>query len=129
MSGCLFCNITIDSRLLINKYFYAIFDVHPVNPGHLLIISKRHTTDLFGLYESEFKYLHEIINQAKEMLDTKYKPDGYNVGINCGEDAGQTILHFHMHIIPRYKNDVENPKGGIRNIKQPIEYMGYFNRL
>jgi diadenosine tetraphosphate (Ap4A) HIT family hydrolase len=76
---------------------------------------------LFGLDKTEFEHLYEIMNQAKEMLDMKYKPDGYNVGVNCGETAGQTIFHFHLHIIPRYKNDVENPRGGVRNIKKPVE--------
>jgi diadenosine tetraphosphate (Ap4A) HIT family hydrolase len=110
----------MESRVLENESFYAIFDRYPVNRGHLLIISKRHIPDLFCLDEAEFNHLYWIINQAKEMLDMEYKPGGYNIGINCGEAAGQTIFHFHLHIIPRYKNDVENPRGGVRNIKKPL---------
>jgi len=122
MNDCLFCDIMMESKVLENKFFYAVFDRYPVNLGHLLIISKKHIPDLFCLDEAEFKHLYGIINQAKEMLDMKYKPAGYNIGVNCGDSAGQTILHFHLHIIPRYKNDVENPRGGIRNIKKPLEY-------
>jgi len=123
MNDCLFCGVAIASKVLENQYFYAVFDKYPVNPGHILIISKRHVSDLFGLDEIEFKHLYKIINQAKEILDQKYKPDGYNVGVNCGEAAGQTIPHFHLHIIPRYRGDVENPGGGIRNIKMPTEKL------
>lgn len=122
MNNCQFCDIEKMPKLLENQYFYSIFDKNPVNPGHLLIISKRHIPNLFDLHEAEFKHLYEIMNQAKKILDDKYKPEGYNIGVNCGEAAGQTIFHFHMHIIPRYKNDVNNPSGGIRNIKKPIEY-------
>ncbi len=120
MNDCLFCDAAIVFKILDNPSFYAIYDKYPVSPGHLLIISKRHVSDLFGLNETEFKHLYGIINQAKEILDQKYKPDGYNIGVNCGVVAGQTILHFHLHIIPRYENDVENPRGGIRNIKKPV---------
>lgn len=122
MNDCLFCDIMMESKVLDNKFFYAVFDMYPVNLGHLLIISKKHIPDLFGLDEAEFKHLYGIINQAKEMLDMKYKPAGYNIGVNCGDSAGQTILHFHLHIIPRYINDVESPRGGVRNIKKPLVY-------
>ncbi|MCE8428135.1 MAG: HIT family protein [Candidatus Methanoperedens sp.] len=122
MKKCLFCNIEIKSIVLENQLFYVIFDKYPVNPGHLLIISRRHIPDLFDLNETEFNHLYEIINKAKKMLDLKYKPDGYNIGANCGEVAGQTILHFHLHIIPRYNSDVEDPRGGVRNLKKPVEY-------
>ncbi|MCE8423099.1 MAG: HIT family protein [Candidatus Methanoperedens sp.] len=121
MKKCLFCNIEIKSIVLENQLFYVIFDKYPVNPGHLLIISRRHIPDLFDLNETEFNHLYEIINKAKKMLDLKYKPDGYNIGANCGEVAGQTILHFHLHIIPRYNSDVEDPRGGVRNLKKPVE--------
>ena len=120
MNDCLFCEGAIDNKVLENQYFYAIFDKYPVNLGHLLIISKRHVLDFFSLNEIEFKHLYWIINKAKEMIHMKYKPDGYNIGVNCGETAGQTIFHFHLHIIPRYKNDIQNPRGGVRNIKKPI---------
>lgn len=122
MNDCLFCDIMMESKVLENKFFYAVFDRYPVNLGHLLIISKKHIPDLFGLDEVDFKHLYGIINLAKEMLDMKYKPAGYNVGVNCGDSAGQTILHFHLHIIPRYKNDIEDPRGGVRNIKKPLVY-------
>ena len=121
MNDCLFCDYIEEPKVFENQTFYAIFDKYPVNQGHLLIISKRHVSDLFALNKNEFEHLYDIIKLSKEMLDIKYKPDGYNVGVNCGETAGQTIFHFHLHIIPRYEKDVENPRGGIRNIKKPIK--------
>ncbi len=122
MSACLFCDVAGDQRVIESKFFYAIFDKYPVNPGHLLIISKRHIPDLFSLEEAEFNDLYCMLTRAKQMLDAKFNPDGFNMGVNCGEAAGQTIYHFHLHIIPRFKNDIENPRGGVRNIKAPVVF-------
>lgn len=121
MNDCPFCDVAPESRVLENQFFYAIFDKYPVNTGHLLIISKKHVPDLFHLDQSVLQHLHEMVDRAKEMLDTRYKPDGYNIGVNCGYAAGQTIPHFHLHVIPRYKDDVPDPRGGIRNLKKPIK--------
>lgn len=120
MNVCPFCKIETQIKVTSNEYFYAIYDKYPVNPGHLLIISHRHVLDYFSLDMEEKKYLDAMITEAKDILDKRYKPDGYNIGVNCREAAGQTIFHFHLHIIPRYRNDVPNPKGGVRNLKQPI---------
>lgn len=120
MDDCPFCGVVTESKVLENQSFYAVFDKYPVNPGHVLIVSKKHIHDLFCLGETEVRHLYEIINQAKGILDAKYKPDGYNIGANCGYAAGQTIPHFHLHIIPRYRGDVQDPRGGIRNLKKPI---------
>lgn len=119
MKKCIFCDWS-GSTIFENDHFYAIYDKYPVNPGHLLIVSKRHITDIFSLNQTEFHHLQDIVNEAKRILDRKFQSDGYNIGANCGEAAGQTAFHFHLHIIPRYKNDVANPQGGIRNLKTPV---------
>lgn len=118
---CLFCETTIVSKsVLESKSFYALVDEYPVNPGHLLLIPRRHVPDLFDLNDTEFSDLRSILRKSREMLDAKLRPDGYNIGANCGEAAGQTIHHAHVHIIPRFVNDVKNPRGGVRNIKKPL---------
>lgn len=116
---CIFCRDFGNKVLLANEHYYAIYDAYPVNRGHLLIVSRRHVPDLFGLNQREFLALHEMVGQAKSLLDKEHSPGGYNVGANCAEIAGQTIPHFHLHIIPRYQGDVDKPRGGIRNLKDP----------
>ncbi len=74
------------------------------------------------MHEAEFKHLYEIMKYAKKILYDEYKPKGYNIGVNCGEVAWETIFHFHLYIITIYKNDVNNLSRGIRNIKKPVEY-------
>ena len=120
-SKCLFCEMAngSESRLIIEEYFYAVYDSFPVNKGHVLICSRRHVKDIFGLTQKEFIALHDILGSVEAIL-AQYSPDGYNVGANCGEAAGQTIMHFHLHVIPRYKGDVEKPRGGVRNIKPAL---------
>jgi diadenosine tetraphosphate (Ap4A) HIT family hydrolase len=119
--GCLFCTKAVASkRILENQSFYAIFDAYPVNPGHLLVIPKRHVPDLFGLDDAEFSDLRSILHKSRDRLDAEFRPDGFNIGANCAEAAGQTIPHAHIHVIPRYVNDVENPRGGVRNIKKAL---------
>ena len=95
---------------------YSIFDNFPVSKGHALIIPKRHVANYFDLSINEQIACQHNLNKLKEILDKKYSPSGYNVGINIGETAGQTIDHVHIHLIPRYVNDVEDPIGGVRNV-------------
>lgn len=102
-------------RLYEDDYFYIIEDAYPVSPGHLLIISKREICDFFDLNKKERKTLSEIILQAKSIVAKHYNPQGYNIGMNCGVVAGQTVMHFHCHVIPRYEGDTPDPRGGIRN--------------
>ena len=111
-----FSEIEDSKKLFISDYFFIIKDQFPVSPGHLLIISNQVKENYFDLNSDEQKDLLELINVAKELVEKKYQPDGYNIAMNCGEDAGQTVMHFHCHVIPRYKNDVEDPTGGMRNI-------------
>jgi diadenosine tetraphosphate (Ap4A) HIT family hydrolase/DNA-binding XRE family transcriptional regulator len=103
-------------KILEDNLSYAIYDKTPVNRGHILIIPKRQFSSYFLALPEEKQSLWEMIEKAKKYLDREFKPDGYNVGFNEGETAGQTASIFEIHIIPRYKNDMRNPKGGIRNI-------------
>ncbi len=91
-------------------------DKYPVSPGHLLIIPNRHVADWFELTDEEQQAVMELINRAKIGLDKTLQPDGYNIGINCGEPAGQTVMHVHCHLIPRYKGDIPEPRGGVRGV-------------
>jgi len=125
--ACLFCN---SSKLVLeNELAYARFDDHPVSPGHLLIVPKRHVADFFDATWNEQLALLELLNLGKAEVLKKHKPDGFNIGVNCGVAAGQSILHVHMHLIPRYQGDVANPRGGVRAViphKQAYPGQGKF---
>lgn len=104
------------SRILSESVdFLIIKDIFPVSPGHMLLISKREASDFFALTDSERSQLNKSILIAKSLIELEYKPDGYNIGMNCGAAAGQTVFHFHCHVIPRYFGDMENPMGGVRH--------------
>lgn len=120
MSECVFCNMTKDDYILENDHAFCIEDKHPVNKGHILVIPKRHFDSYFDIRDIELLAINDMIKQLKNLLDMKYEPDGYNIGVNVGLEAGQTIFHLHFHIIPRYQGDVEKPAGGIRNFKEPL---------
>jgi len=110
-----FLDISKDRILYKNDYFFIIEDAFPVSPGHLLIISNSLRPDFFGLTENEKHNLIDVIEIAKSLILKNHTPDGFNIGMNCGEAAGQTVFHFHCHLIPRYKGDMENPRGGVRH--------------
>lgn len=114
MALCIFCNP--EKVILENSLALAIYDGYPVSTGHMLIISKRHVSNFFDTTSEERQALNALLNEAKRWLDEKHHPDGYNIGINCGESAGQTIMHLHIHLIPRYKGDIDNPRGGVRGV-------------
>ena len=115
---CVFCKIIKNCGEIIaeNELSIAFYDSFPVSDGHTLIIPKRHAETYFDLTKEEMASMLELSKEVKAILDKKYKPDGYNVGFNVGEYGGQTVMHCHMHVIPRYKGDIENPRGGIRKI-------------
>lgn len=94
---------------------YLIRDSFPVNPGHTLIITKELRKDYFKLTNEEKADLDNAILLAKSLVEMKLMPDGYNIGMNCGETAGQTVFHFHCHLIPRYAGDMTDPRGGVRH--------------
>ncbi|MBF0496223.1 MAG: HIT family protein [Deltaproteobacteria bacterium] len=112
--SCPFCNC--DHPVLENSLAYAIYDRYPVNEGHLLVIPKRHFSDFFECRKEEVAAIFNLLLNAKGLLDDKYRPDGYNIGINCGLPSGQTIMHLHVHLIPRYQGDMEDPTGGVRGV-------------
>lgn len=123
--SCIFCSREELNIIAENELCFAIYDKYPVNLGHVLIIPKRHYKSFFDATVEEVTAIYELIHKCKEILDEKYKPTGYNIGINVNESAGQTIMHLHVHLIPRYDNDVEDPRGGIRNLKpQLVPYKG-----
>jgi diadenosine tetraphosphate (Ap4A) HIT family hydrolase len=115
---CLFCSDDIKSRIVTeNGPILAIFDKYPVTTGHTLIIPKRHTVDYFLMTTQERQCADEMIQFLRKYMaynDPSIK--GFNVGMNCGEYAGQTVMHAHIHLIPRRKGDVDNPRGGVRHV-------------
>ena len=118
--NCLFCNIQTNERTRIiaeNELAYVIRDGFPVTPGHTLIIPKRHAVDYFELVQSEVHAINALMHeQKKQLMLVDPSIEGFNIGMNCGEVAGQTIFHCHVHLIPRRRGDVENPRGGVRHV-------------
>ena len=114
---CPFCKGFGEDRILYqDSSWIAVYDAYPVSKGHVLIIPKRHVKTYFELNYIELASVGVVIGVVKRIIDKKFNPDGYNIGINCGEMAGQTVPHCHIHIIPRYKGDVEDPRGGVRGV-------------
>lgn len=111
-----FLNNLTSEILLENNFSYAIYDKFPVSKGHILIIPKQHNSNYFDLSLEEQKESLILLNNAKKILEKEFKPDGYNIGININKDAGQTIWHAHIHLIPRYSGDIEEPRGGVRGV-------------
>ena len=103
-------------RIFENSVGFVIYDSYPVNKGHCLIVPHRIYPDYFDSTAEEIHGLNELLFKTKKFLKNKFDPDGFNVGINCGKSAGQTVMHMHIHLIPRYKGDVEQPAGGIRGV-------------
>tara|TARA_B100001121_G_C18669827_1_gene613189 strand:- start:171 stop:536 length:366 start_codon:yes stop_codon:yes gene_type:complete len=103
-------------RILENSIGFVIYDKFPVSKGHCLVVPKRKYSDYFESSKKEIKGLNDLLFEAKKILDIKFQPAGYNVGVNCGSVSGQTINHLHIHLIPRYLNDVKDPSGGVRGV-------------
>lgn len=117
MNDCFFCErITNNDFVLENEFAIARFDDFPVNKGHLEIIPKRHIKDWWETTKEERIAIFDLMDEMKKLVDKNYNPDGYNIGMNLGEAAGQSIMHLHVHLIPGYKGDVENPRGGVRGV-------------
>ncbi len=117
--NCFFCDIQKEKDpqvFLESENFIARFDDFPISKGHCEIIPRRHIVSFFDLTEKDATDMVRLIKKAKKTLDQEFTPDAYNIGVNEGEAAGRTVPHFHLHIIPRYKGDVANPRGGVRNI-------------
>lgn len=123
--SCIFCNLPENRIKLKNEYAIAIYDKYPVNEGHMLIIPRRHFKNYFEAADEEILALNNLLKEARDYLAANYNPDGYNIGVNINEPAGQTIMHLHIHLIPRYKGDIDDPRGGIRKLKKElVPYKG-----
>ena len=116
---CIFCQRDQLKIILENDLAAAFWDIHPVNPGHLLVIPKAHKPTFFDLEPQELLAINDLLHQGKQLIDQKFAPDGFNLGVNIGKYGGQVVMHCHFHLIPRYRGDVPNPIGGIRNSLPP----------
>jgi len=116
VQNCPFCDHSKETIVLKNELCHGRYDTWPVSDGHFLIIPDRHVSSYFDATREEKMCLITLIDEAKILLDERYKPDAYNIGINIGEIAGQGIMHLHVHIIPRYEGDTDRPKGGVRKV-------------
>ena len=116
-NNCPFCKAESEREIIAySSLSVAFYDGFPVSPGHALIIPKRHVSSFFDLSKEEQLDLFNLADRVKRIVEERYHPDGYNIGINVGEAAGQSIFHVHMHLIPRYQGDVPNPRGGVRGV-------------
>ena len=114
MNACPFCTLPPERILLTSAHGIVIRDGYPISPGHTLVIPRRHVDSFFNLTADERVDLLGLLDQAKAGIEKEFKPDTYNIGINDGPAAGQTVPHLHIHLIPRYTGDVPDPRGGVR---------------
>ncbi len=116
-NNCPFCHPDAGRDFILESdNTYSIFDKYPVSKGHALVIPRRHCSNYFELTHEEQNSCWETVNELKEILSEKFQPDGFNIGINVDEAAGQTVPHVHIHLIPRYAGDVDDPEGGVRGV-------------
>ena len=115
IGACIFCHLDRDI-LAESSLSLAVFDSFPVSKGHALVIPRRHVATIWDMTEEEYADAFLLARKVKDVLQARYAPDAFNVGVNCGEVAGQSVWHAHIHVIPRYAGDSPNPKGGVRNI-------------
>jgi diadenosine tetraphosphate (Ap4A) HIT family hydrolase len=112
---CIFCR-NDRSILAQTKLSFAFLDSFPVSNGHALVIPKRHVVSIWEMTTEEYRDAFNLVRRVKDILQKKFEPQGFNIGVNCGEVAGQSVFHAHIHVIPRYAGDAPNPRGGVRNI-------------
>jgi len=113
-SSCPFCSL--EGAVLRDPLAHARYDRFPVSAGHMLVIPMRHVGDFFSTTLEERDAMFALAEQARSPIEREHHPDGYNLLINVGEAAGQTLFHVHLHLIPRYTGDVLNPRGGVRGV-------------
>ncbi|WEN41929.1 AP-4-A phosphorylase [Thauera sp. GDN1] len=113
-ASCPFCALPAERILLLADEALVIRDAFPVSPGHTLVIPRRHIGSFFELTDAERACMVELLAKAKAELDLSFQPDGFNIGINDGAAAGQTVPHLHLNLIPRYRGDALDPRGGVR---------------
>ena len=112
MKGCELC--TPREVLFESDFAYVRFDSHSLAPGHVIVVPKRHVADFFEMSGAEQGSVLALLNRARQRVQEKHAPDGYNIGVNVGAAAGQSRMHVHVHLIPRYAGDVPDPRGGVR---------------
>lgn len=120
---CIFCSPKPDVIVFSNTHAYSRFDDYPVTPGHMLIIPFRHIRSYFEISDDEQTALWDLIRLGKEHLDNAFHPEGYNIAINDGMVAGQTVMHLHIHLIPRYPGDLKDPKAWVHQVLNVSETM------
>jgi len=115
IKACIFC---APQREIIaqNEAAIAVFDSYPVSPGHALVLPRRHVATIWDLEAAEYDLCFRLVRELQPILSANFAPDGFNVGANCGEAAGQSVWHAHIHVIPRYSGDTPDPKGGVRHV-------------
>jgi diadenosine tetraphosphate (Ap4A) HIT family hydrolase len=111
---CPFCTLKKSRILAESEFAAALIDAFPVTEGHTLVVPKRHVASVFDLSDEEQAAVWKLVAQVRATLTAQLKPDGFNVGVNDGAAAGQTVMHAHVHVIPRRKGDVADPRGGVR---------------
>jgi diadenosine tetraphosphate (Ap4A) HIT family hydrolase len=114
MQSCPFCSLEPSRKWLVNDHAIAFPDAYPVTDGHTLVISRKHVSSIYELTADEQAAVWSLVAEVRERLLIGLKPDGFNIGVNDGLAAGQTVEHAHVHVIPRRKGDVTDPRGGIR---------------
>lgn len=124
--NCPFCHPPAAAPIVRNDHVLILWDAFPVSPGHVLIAPVRHAASWAALTGDEHAAMLAGIDIARDAIEQQYAPDGYNMGVNDGAAAGQTIMHVHLHVIPRYAGDVEDPRGGIRWVLP--EKAGYWEK-
>lgn len=115
LGPCIFCGSKREP-LAESLHSLAFLDRFPVSNGHALIVPRRHVLNIWEMTDEEYVDAFMLVREVKKVLTERFKPEAFNVGVNCGEVAGQSVWHAHIHVIPRYAGDVPNPKGGVRNI-------------
>lgn len=113
--GCIFCQVK-GPVLAESELSVAVLDSFPVSKGHALVVPRRHAVTIWEMTAEEYADAFMLVREVKDVLQKKFAPQGFNVGVNCGEAAGQSVFHAHIHVIPRYTGDVPMPKGGVRNV-------------
>lgn len=124
---CPFCDPDNTGAILANDHAIAIYDGYPVTPGHTLIVPKRHIASFFEATKEEQAAMFELLAEMRRIVLEERTPDGFNIGINDGAAAGQTVMHMHIHLIPRYAGDTSDPRGGVRWIMP--EKAPYWKKL
>jgi len=113
-TNCPFCNPPVDRVWLANDHAMALWDNFPCTAGHTLIVPRRHLASLFDATEEERRAMWDLVEKARNRLKETHSPSAFNIGLNDGPAAGQTVMHAHIHVIPRRTGDVPDPRGGIR---------------